>query len=252
MWTIGGARRRCVRCRALSKGGHGMTGHAPKRLVEGCRRLIFPALAEMQRPDGVPRIARALTCVEMSRRFGGKFALERRHGAVLVATRQLKQPAQPVQARLLNRDASVDGRRKRCKASHQLAIGLGGHLACDIHRGRQPVRERKRRKDRQRAVCRTEAFFAPSDIGEAEVVPPVVGLERNGALGRGLRVQPGSGAFEHEAKRGPRFARSGSSRQASRACTAATSRASRSGAGSARVSSYSITLAFASPMCAAA
>ena len=50
-----------------------------------------------------------------------------------------------------------------------------------------------------------QPLFAPADIGEPEMMAPVVGFERDGAARRGTRVHVVPRPIEHEPERRPRL-----------------------------------------------
>ena len=52
---------------------------------------------------------------------------------------------------------------------------------------------------------RAEPLFTPPDVGETEVMSPVVRLERHGAARRRQCVEVTASAIEDEAERGPRL-----------------------------------------------
>ena len=118
----------------------------------------------------------------------------------------MHETAEPVQ-----RDAAESRRRRLLtrlggNASVQLAFGLVPRLPRDVHGGAQPVRDRKAGQQRQRAARLAQSLFTPADRGQPEMMPPVVGFERDRASRRGERVGVAADAIEHEPQRRPRLA----------------------------------------------
>jgi hypothetical protein len=72
-----------------------------------------------------------------------------------------------------------------------------------MHGRDEPVRQREARQQRQRAMRRTKAFFTPPDVGQAEMVSPVIRFERHSAPCCRQRIDVATRAIEHESKRGP-------------------------------------------------
>ncbi len=89
-------------------------------------------------------------------------------------------------------------------AGHQFTRRLVQPLTRHEHRGNQPVRQRTALQQRQRASRGAQALFAPPNRRETEVMPPVVGLERDRPPRSGQGVGMVARPFEHEAERGPR------------------------------------------------
>ena len=133
-------------------------------------------------------------------------------------------------------------------ACRQLTLCFGERVPRDVNGGDQPVRLRKPGQQRQRAMRCAQTLFTPSDVRKAEVVAPVVGLERNGTTRRRQRVEMMARAIENESERRPCLAVSGARRHASRECRVAASRAATSGLSSVRVISNCMMQALARPM----
>src|SRR5262245_34274990 len=138
-----------------------MSGYARERVMKRRRRLVRLALSEPQRANGIPRVRAALACVEMAARLERQFTLERLERLILVPAREAHQTAEPVK-----RDAA-EARRPGLLArlSHgsrvELALRLVQCVARDVDGGRQPVRERKSRQQRQRAPRFAEPLLTP-------------------------------------------------------------------------------------------
>src|SRR5690606_33523824 len=106
---------------------------------------------------------------------------ERLACTTLVASSQAHETAQPVQC-----DAAETRRAGllTCLAGDagiELALGLVEGLPRDVHRRREPVRERKAGEQRGRAACLTQPLFSPTHGGKTQVMAPVVGFERDRA-----------------------------------------------------------------------
>ena len=117
------------------------------------------------------------------------------------------RPSSQCSATALNREPPVGWPACEREPRGQLALGLAQHLPRDVDRGGQPVRQREIRQQRERPMRGAEPLLAPADERQAEVMPPVVGLERHRALRRRARVDAIAGPVEHESQRRPRLAR---------------------------------------------
>ena len=67
-------------------------------------------------------------------------------------------------------------------AGGQLALGFSERLPCHVHRGRKPMRQWKAGQQRECPARGAKSLLTPADIGEAEVMTPVVWLERHGKV----------------------------------------------------------------------
>ena len=78
---------------------------------------------------------------------------------------------------------------------------MSGHM----DGGDQPVSQRESRKQPEGAPCRAKTLLSPANVGETEVMPPVIRFERDGAAGRRQRVHVAPGAIEDESECCPRL-----------------------------------------------
>ena len=91
-------------------------------------------------------------------------------------------------------------------AGDQLLFRFGKRLPRGVCRCSEPVRERQSPQQLQCAVRGAQPLLTPADVGEAEVMTPVVRFERRGSPRRGDRALRVAGLMADESERGPRFA----------------------------------------------
>ena len=181
--------------------GHRVVADSLERAAEGGLGFLLAALSCSQRADGVPRVRAALARIQVAGGFARQFALELGKSLFSVAAREVDQTAQPVQGDR----AELRARQIRGEARGELPLCLVQGLAGDIHGRGEPVREREVGEERQRPVRCAQTRFAPGDVGQAEMMPPVVGLEGRRSIRRRDRVDAMDGAAEREAQGSPGF-----------------------------------------------
>src|SRR5262249_49804113 len=146
-------------------------------------------LPKAERADRIPCVRRALARVQLSRVFSRQLAFELRHRTRLVSARQPDQAAQEVQRHRVESCAARAGVYMGCESGSKLALRFLRQLTRDVHGRSEPVRQWESRKERERLVRGAETLLTPADEREPEVMTPVVGFQRHGALRGGSRVE---------------------------------------------------------------
>ncbi len=93
--------------RPFAERRHRVARHTPQRFVERTGRFVVPALAQVHRPDRVPRVAGALACVEMPGGFDGQLETKFLEGPFIIPTREMKEAKQPMQGQSAEPRASL-------------------------------------------------------------------------------------------------------------------------------------------------
>ena len=115
----------------------------------------------------------------------------------------------------------------RLGADRRFALGAIDRAARDEHHARQHPRRREARHQRQRAIDRAQPFLAPRAVGEAVVMPPVVGLERGGTTRRRLALLRSCPRRRADSRAPPRLRRATDRASTLRAPLASRARAGR-------------------------
>src|SRR5262245_36341016 len=140
----------------------------------------------------------------MARMFCRELAFEFLHRLRHVAVPEMKQAEQPMERNRTETSARLASFGR--ETGREVALGFAKRLSCDVDGRGHPVRERKIGQLRQGPVRGTETFLAPADERGAEMMPPVVWLERDRSFGRGGRVEAIARSIEHEPERCPGLA----------------------------------------------
>src|SRR6185295_3507163 len=170
-----------------------------ERTSERRRRFVAAPFASMQRANRVPRVGGAFTRIQVARMLGGEFTFKFLHCSRHVAVPEVEQAKQPMESHQTETAASLAPFGG--EAGRQIALGFAECLARDVDGGGHPARKRKIRQQRQRPMRRTQTLLAPANEGGAEVMPPVVWLQRDRSFGSRCGVQMIASAIEHEPER---------------------------------------------------